>query len=223
MWYKGHNKKGILQTDHMINCPSLITTITAVVSSFVKLPNSSVVPVTHIDTIFIGITTLYPPVLSTGWRFTPQCTKIVRWPSRTCQCVAKFTFRLVACLFGWKVGHVHCTWPINAFLLPKIPHSTTWASPPQNPEDSLLSLLPADPSSSSSDHAYQPSSSLDQSAHLRAPTASSSVEALPDALHLLVRPMCLLLTIRKASNTGCSQARIPHVRSTNIFFQKNQT
>jgi hypothetical protein len=35
-------------TDLMINCPSLFTTITAVVSTYVKLPNGSVVPVTHI-------------------------------------------------------------------------------------------------------------------------------------------------------------------------------
>jgi hypothetical protein len=40
-------------TDHMINCPSLFTTITAVVSTYVKLPNGSVVSVTHIGTVVI--------------------------------------------------------------------------------------------------------------------------------------------------------------------------
>jgi hypothetical protein len=29
-------------------------------------------------TLMLGIITLYSPVLSTGWRFSPQCTKIVR-------------------------------------------------------------------------------------------------------------------------------------------------
>jgi hypothetical protein len=38
-------------TDHMINCPSLFTKITAVVSTSVKLPNGLVVPVTHIGTV----------------------------------------------------------------------------------------------------------------------------------------------------------------------------
>jgi hypothetical protein len=40
-------------TDHMINSPSLFTTITAAVSTYVKLPNGFVVPVTHIGTIVI--------------------------------------------------------------------------------------------------------------------------------------------------------------------------
>jgi hypothetical protein len=50
-------------TDHMINCPSLFTTITAVVSSFVKLPNGSVVPVTHIGTVFISDNLILTEVL----------------------------------------------------------------------------------------------------------------------------------------------------------------
>jgi hypothetical protein len=37
----------------MINCPSLFTTITAVVFTFVKLPNGSTVPVTHIGIVVI--------------------------------------------------------------------------------------------------------------------------------------------------------------------------
>jgi transposase InsO family protein len=41
-------------TDQMINCPSLFTKITAVVSTFVKLPNGSVVPITHIGTVVIS-------------------------------------------------------------------------------------------------------------------------------------------------------------------------
>jgi hypothetical protein len=50
-------------TDHMIDCPSLFTTITAVVSSFVKLPNGSVVPVTHIGTVFISDNLILTEVL----------------------------------------------------------------------------------------------------------------------------------------------------------------
>jgi hypothetical protein len=50
-------------TDHIINCPSLFTTITAVVSSFVKLPNGSVVPVTHIGTVFISYNLILTEVL----------------------------------------------------------------------------------------------------------------------------------------------------------------
>jgi hypothetical protein len=61
-------------TDHMINCPSLFTTITAVVSSFVKLPNGSVVPVTHIGTVVISESLILTEVL----------------------CVPSFTFNLIS-------------------------------------------------------------------------------------------------------------------------------
>jgi hypothetical protein len=37
----------------MINCPSLFTTITTIVSTYVKFPNGSV-PITHIGTVFIS-------------------------------------------------------------------------------------------------------------------------------------------------------------------------
>jgi hypothetical protein len=47
----------------MINCPSLFTTITAIVSTFVKLPNGSVVPVTHIGTVFISDNLILTEVL----------------------------------------------------------------------------------------------------------------------------------------------------------------
>jgi len=50
-------------TDHMINCSSLFTTITAIVSTFVKLPNGSVVPVTHIRTVFISDNLILTEVL----------------------------------------------------------------------------------------------------------------------------------------------------------------
>jgi len=61
-------------TDHMINCPSLFTTITAVVSTFVKLPNGSVVPVTHIGTVVISESLILTEVL----------------------CVPSFTFNLIS-------------------------------------------------------------------------------------------------------------------------------
>jgi hypothetical protein len=70
-----------------------------------------------------GIITLYPPVLSTVWRFSPQCTKIVRWSSWTCQRVASYTFRPFDRLFGQKIGQVRCMWPFKGFHLPKIPSS----------------------------------------------------------------------------------------------------
>jgi hypothetical protein len=38
-------------TDHMISCSSLFTTITAIVSTHVNLPNGTKASVTHIDTV----------------------------------------------------------------------------------------------------------------------------------------------------------------------------
>jgi len=61
-------------TDHMINCPSLFTTITAVVSTYVKLPNSSIVPVTHIGAVVISANLTLNEVL----------------------CVPSFTFNLIS-------------------------------------------------------------------------------------------------------------------------------
>jgi hypothetical protein len=58
----------------MINCPSLFTTITAVVFTYVKLPNGSMVPVTHIGTIVISA------------NLTP--TEVL--------CVPSFTFNLIS-------------------------------------------------------------------------------------------------------------------------------
>jgi hypothetical protein len=61
-------------TDHMINCPSLFTTIIAMVSTYVKLPNGFVVLVTHIGTV----------VISTNLTFTEIF------------CVPSFTFILIS-------------------------------------------------------------------------------------------------------------------------------
>jgi hypothetical protein len=41
-------------SDHMISCVSLFTTITALVSTSVKLPNGDLVSVTHIGTVQIS-------------------------------------------------------------------------------------------------------------------------------------------------------------------------
>jgi hypothetical protein len=58
----------------MINCPSLFTTITDVVSTFVKLPNGYVVPVTHIGIVVISANLTLTEVL----------------------CVPSFTFNLIS-------------------------------------------------------------------------------------------------------------------------------
>jgi hypothetical protein len=58
----------------MINCPSLFTTITAVVSTFFKLPNGFVVPVTHTGTVVISANLTFTDVL----------------------CVPSFTFTLIS-------------------------------------------------------------------------------------------------------------------------------
>jgi hypothetical protein len=61
-------------TDHMISCSSMFTTITAIVSTHVKLPNGSIANVTHIGTVTISETLTLTGVL----------------------CVPSFTFNLIS-------------------------------------------------------------------------------------------------------------------------------
>jgi hypothetical protein len=80
-------------TDHMINCPSLFTTITAVVSSFVKLPNGSVVPVTHIGTVFISDNLILTEVLCVPFSFNLiSASKIIKFLKACLIFLAGFCF-----------------------------------------------------------------------------------------------------------------------------------
>ena len=61
-------------TNHMFCCPSLFSSVTTIVSSFIKLPNGAAVPVTHIGVVHLSETLVLQNVL----------------------CVPSFTFNLIS-------------------------------------------------------------------------------------------------------------------------------
>ena len=93
-------------TDHMISCSSMFTTITAVVSTHVKLPNGSIANVTHIGTITISETLTLTRVLCVPF-FTfnlISATKLIK--SLNCCLIFLARYCFIQSLHSWRTIRV---------------------------------------------------------------------------------------------------------------------